>query len=235
MADGTTNQNAVVMLDQNGNPGQVPADKVEAAQQAGYTPATKMQGPNGELGYVPTAKVAEARKQNFAVTPDNPGAARMLTKSGQVAYALPTEVDDWEKSKNAVRVNPDGSLLVPPGQSEWSQEYRDRHDTYFQAHQNPDVQKALATSDNVENTAGNTMLAAGVAGNAVVAAPVAADAGLNYLGRAALPGLEREAGKAIVKQGAKWAVKKAAVAGAGYAGVKVAKNTGLLDKILEWF
>lgn len=239
MADNTQNTNSVVMLDQNGNPGQVPAEKVQSAQAAGYTPATKMVGPDGQTGYVATAKVADARKQNFSVTPDNPGVARMLTKSGQVAYALPNEVSDWEKSKTAVQINPDGSLFVPQGQSEWSQEYRDRHDTYFQAHQSPDVQNALATSDKIENTAGNTMLVGGVAGNAAVAAPVVATTGLRVLGstggQAVLPGLEELAGKAALRQGAKWAVKKAAIAGAGYAGVKVAKNSGLIDKLLELF
>jgi len=231
--------------------GSIPASEVvpdsQSAQKTGSIPASEvvpdnpdlipvtMVGPDGKKQQVAPSDVPSMRQKNFALTPDNPGAQKMLTRQGQVAYALPGEVDDWEKSKSAVRVNPDGSLLVPPGQSEWSQEYRDRHDTYFQAHQNPDVQKALAASDKTQNVAGNVMLGTGVAGNVAVAAPVAVDAGLNYLGRAALPGLEREAGKAILRQGAKWAAKKTAVAGGTYAGIKIAQKTGLIDKLLEFF
>jgi hypothetical protein len=81
----------------------------------------------------------------------------------------------------------------------------------FNASLSPSQKKALGISDHIENVAGNTMLATGVAGNVAVAAtaaPAATSAGLRYLGRGALPGMEELAGKAAAQQGAKWAAGK---------------------------
>jgi hypothetical protein len=222
------------MLDQQGNPGMVDADKVDAATASGFKPAVKMVGPDGSPGYVSQDKVDAARQSNFAVAPDHPGAQKMLTKNGQITYALPSEAPQWEKDKTAVRVNEDGSLLVPPGQSEWSQEYRERHDLWFQAHQHPAVRNALNTSDRTENAAGNFMLGSGIAGNAIVAAPAAADAGLNYLGRGALPGMERVVARQalakiapnLVKTGAGGAIGGATILGAKWL-AKMAKEVAI--------
>jgi hypothetical protein len=224
----------VPMLDQQGNPGMVDADKVDAATASGFKPAVKMVGPDGSPGYVSQDKVDAARQSNFAVAPDHPGAQKMLTKNGQITYALPSEAPQWEKDKTAVRVNQDGSLLVPPGQSEWSQEYRERHDLWFQAHQHPAVRNALNTSDRTANAAGNFMLGSGIAGNAIVAAPAAADAGLNYLGRGALPGMERVVARQalakiapnLVKTGAGGAIGGATILGAKWL-AKMAKEVAI--------
>jgi hypothetical protein len=193
-----------------------------------------MQGQDGKTVRVPPSQVADMRKGNYAVQPDNPGAQKMLTKNGQITYALPSEAPQWEKDKTAVRVNEDGSLLVPPGQSEWSQEYRERHDLWFQAHQHPAVRNALNTSDRTENAAGNFMLGSGIAGNAIVAAPAAADAGLNYLGRGALPGMERVVARQalakiapnLVKTGAGGAIGGATILGAKWL-AKMAKEVAI--------
>lgn len=110
MAD--QNTNTVVMLDPQGNPGQVSADKVASAQAAGYTPAVKMQGPTGELGYVAQDKVAAARQNNFAVVPQ-PGVQKAVDyKSGEVKYILPSEAAAFQQAGHAI-VQSDGSITWP--------------------------------------------------------------------------------------------------------------------------
>src|SRR5689334_9794003 len=58
----------------------------------------KMTAPNGNSVTVDRPKVDEMRKQNYAVSADNPGAVRMATPQGQLTYALPGEVESFKAS-----------------------------------------------------------------------------------------------------------------------------------------
>lgn len=115
----------VVMLDPNGNPGEVPAEKASSAQASGYTPAVKMQGPDGSLGYVAQDKVAAARQSNFAVTPDNPGMQKMVSPKGEVNYVLPSETQSFQRAGHT-RINPDGSFYLQniPGEDPLAEQQR---------------------------------------------------------------------------------------------------------------
>src|SRR6185437_3603825 len=64
----------------------VPPEMVESAKGAGWSSAYKMQGPQGEMKWVPEAQVSQARQANYAVTPDNAGVQRMATPQGQLTY-----------------------------------------------------------------------------------------------------------------------------------------------------
>jgi hypothetical protein len=101
------------MLDQQGNPGMVDADKFDAATASGFKPAVKMVRPDGAPGYVSQDKVDAARQSNFAVAPDHPGAQKMVTPDGKITYALPNEVQQFESSGHT-KIAPDGRFEVRP-------------------------------------------------------------------------------------------------------------------------
>jgi hypothetical protein len=231
-----------------------PQDSMAVLQQIG--PVT-MVGPNGEKKQVPREQVTEMRKQQFSVDPSTPDARPMLepnSREGTLFYALPEEVEPLAKAGNhAIPTAEEQKILDadmakgkaeqgtfskllglrPDGGDPRAKAIRDKYDSLYgtTVGYSPYVQEQFKD----KATGGAIVVGAPAAIASVNAAPVAVDAGLNYLGRAALPGLEREAGKYIVKQVAKSAAKKAAVAGAGYAGVQVVKHTGLIDKLLELF
>jgi hypothetical protein len=71
--------------------------------------AVSMVGPQGEKQQVSPENVAAMRQKNFAVTPDTPGAAKMVSPQGQVNYALPSEVQNFQKSGHTL-IRPDGSF-----------------------------------------------------------------------------------------------------------------------------
>lgn len=103
----TTSQ--VPMLDKSGNPGMVDADKVESATAAGFTPAAKMVGPKGEIGYVAQGKVSAARQSNYALTQDSPGAQKMVSPDGKVNFVLPGEVDQYKQAGHTL-IRPNGTF-----------------------------------------------------------------------------------------------------------------------------
>lgn len=94
-------------------PVNVSADRVEAAQAAGYKSAYKMTGPDGSANYVAEDRVPAARQANYAVAPDNPNVQKMVTPDGRVTYALPGEVSQFEASGHT-KIAPDGRFEVKP-------------------------------------------------------------------------------------------------------------------------
>ena len=105
--------------------GQEPAQQ-SSGLPAGYTfddPSKQhinMVGPRGEQVVVLQPHVSDMRKQNFAVTPDNPGVQKMVTADGKVAYALPHEVQDFEDN-GATKILPDGRFEVKNLRSDGSE------------------------------------------------------------------------------------------------------------------
>ncbi len=75
------------------------ADDLTARLQgmAGTTPI-KMVGPKGQIISVPQNRINEARQSGFMVSPDHPGAQRMVDSKGQATYALPDEIENFENS-----------------------------------------------------------------------------------------------------------------------------------------
>lgn len=203
----------------------VPPDQAKDAQQAGWTNAYKMVGQQGTPKWVPEAQVSDARMQNFAITPDSPGAVPMLKMDGSQMYAMPSEVQPFEQNRTAVQINPDGTLPSRPGES--GAAARNRHDIWFQAGQGAAVRQALAVSDRAQNVAGNTMAGAAAAGlgaeslGALTAPTTAAvPGGIGFGGAAA----GEAAGPSVLGAGARAlagriapALGGAGAAGAGYA------------------
>jgi hypothetical protein len=72
-----------------------------------------MQGQDGKTVRVPPSQVADMRKGNYAVQPDNPGAQKMVTPDGKITYALPNEVQQFEASGHT-KIAPDGRFEVKP-------------------------------------------------------------------------------------------------------------------------
>ncbi len=231
-------------------------DNVQAltsyAQQVAGVSHINMITPDGNQVVVPQNKVDAMRQQNYAVSPDNAGVQRMATSQGQLTYALPGEVDKF-KASGHVPIQDNGYFEVTPLPGEESTDTMARA-AAIAKNLPPDVMQKAIDAEKKTFTAknlfkatvvapvvvgGGTMLALTGTGAALDAAPAATGAALRFIGsrgaQAVLPGLEEEAGKAIVKQGAKWAAKKVAVGAAGYAGVKVAKKSGILDALLELF
>lgn len=112
MPDPTQASGQIPLIDQNGQAGLVDADKVDAALATGkYQRAAKMVDQNGSVGYVAEDKVAAARQAKFAVAPDSPGVRKMVTPSGQVNYALPSEIDSFKKAGHTL-IEPDGMFYL---------------------------------------------------------------------------------------------------------------------------
>jgi hypothetical protein len=72
-----------------------------------------MLGKDGKTVRVAPSQVADMRKGNYAVQPDNPGAQKMVTPDGQITYALPGEVDSFRQSGHTL-IHPDGNFQVQP-------------------------------------------------------------------------------------------------------------------------
>lgn len=71
-----------------------------------------MQGPQGEMKWVPESQVDQARSAKFAVLPQE-GTQRMATPNGQLTYALPSEVEKF-KASGHVPIQDDGNFRVDP-------------------------------------------------------------------------------------------------------------------------
>jgi hypothetical protein len=228
-------------------------DNVQAltnfAHQVNGTSHINMITPEGNQVVVPQNKVDDMRKQNYAVSPDNPGVQRMATSQGQLTYALPDEVEKF-KSSGHVPIQDNGYFEVTPLPGEESTDTMARA-AAIAKNLPPDVMQKAIDAEKKTFTAknlfkatvvapvvvgGGTMLALTGAGAAIDAAPAATAATLRFIGtrgaQAVLPGLEEEAGKAIVKQVAKSAAKKYIV---GEAASRVFTHKSLLSNILEFF
>jgi hypothetical protein len=59
----------ITMFAPDGSPGEIPADKVQAAQQAGFKRAYSMTSPDGKAGVIPEDRVADAEKAGFKKGP----------------------------------------------------------------------------------------------------------------------------------------------------------------------
>lgn len=216
----------IPMLDKNGNPGMVDADKVDAAKAAGYEPAAKMVGPKGEIGYVAQSKVSAARQSNYAVTPDNPGVTRMADpNSGNLNYVLPAEVDNF-KSLGHVPIDDKGNFNVEPLPGEDNFATMDRAAKLAQKLPPDVMKKAIAAEQKTftaKRLAANLIAAPAVLG---LAAPTAAAAGLEAapvaIGTTAGTAVKlatSPVGQAVIKEGGKYLVKAVGL-GAGYALVR---------------
>lgn len=85
----------------------VPPDQANAARQAGWEPAVKMVGTDGQNRWIPQSKVTDARASNMAVTPDNQGVTKMAGPNGGVTYALPTEVSKFKDAGHTLITDSD--------------------------------------------------------------------------------------------------------------------------------
>jgi hypothetical protein len=168
----------VPMIDKDGNPGMVPSDKVSSATAMGYQPAVKMIGPKGELGYVAQSKAEGAKLAGYTLHPDS------------MKPPEPNKSDDPGSS----------------GQLATDEEVNARARATM-ANLSPAQKKALGISDQVQETAGNTMAVGGGAGMTAVAAPLVIPA--------AVAAAKSPAGQQVVKEGGKYVIK-AAAAGLGW-------------------
>jgi hypothetical protein len=108
----STTANPVTMIDPQGVARTVPGDAVAQAP-AEWKTATKMIDTQGTPRWMPTDAVNDARQHNYAVHPENPGAQKMVTPGGQITYALPNEVQQFEASGHT-KIAPDGRFEVKP-------------------------------------------------------------------------------------------------------------------------
>lgn len=65
-------QQMVTMLAPDGTSGDIPADRVAAATQAGFRQAVSMTSPDGTQGYIPIDRRDDAVKAGFKLTPQTP-------------------------------------------------------------------------------------------------------------------------------------------------------------------
>jgi hypothetical protein len=217
-------------------------------QAATGTAPINMVGPDGSHVQVPANRVDEMRSKNFAITPQ-PGVQRMASPQGQLTYALPDEVDKF-KASGHVPIEDSGNFTVMPLPGEDNTETMARAATIAK-NLPPDVMKqaiaAEAKTITAKRLAANLIggpIAAGIVlpaamagtGELVASAPAATSTVLRFIGtrgaQAVLPGLEEEAGKAALKQGAKWAAKKYLI-GEGLS--RITTHKSLISNIMELF
>lgn len=242
-------------VSQGQNPAQAPAtgsddltSRIQAA--AGVRPVT-MVGADGSKTQVPPDQVAAMRQKNFAITPDNPDAQKMVTADGKLAYVLPNEVTSFEDN-GATQILPDGRFTVKNLRSDGTEfpdsvpDVRTRAVNVVKALGPEQTQKAMDAErkywtskeglkeeakglGNVVVVGGGTLatLAAPAAGAKLLAptvTPVAA--GIGFGGAAAGETL----GPSLASQGATWVGRQLLAHG-----VKTAVGTGVLAKLMHWW
>lgn len=214
-------------------------DLTARLQQVSGTAPVSMTGPNGEQVQVPQNQVDDMRSKNYAVN-SSKDTQLMITPDGKLTNALPDEVDKF-KASGHVLVKPDGTFTVDPLPGE------DNTDTMARAAKigkavTPAMiaaEKAKMTPARIATTlvaapAIGVGTAAGIAGlgEGIAAAPEAVQAGLRYLGRGALPGMQEQLGKQVLIQGAKSLGKKFLI---GEGASRIFTHKSLLSNIMELF
>jgi hypothetical protein len=234
----STPGNPVVMVDPQGNVGQVAADKVESARSSGYRDAVKMVGPDGKQGYVATDKVDAARQNNFMVAPDS--GIKMATPDGKITYALPSEVDKFSASGHT-RINPDGSYLVMPLPGEEYQQTISRAKNVMKALGAEDQKKAqdaemVRARKNLTspNPLRNPLIAGPLAGAGTAAAITGLGEGLGAAGEAIASTTEGQYFLSSPRLYAQWALKAAAKSELAKTAVKYAIKGGAAYLGYRW-
>lgn len=149
----------------------VPADQVADAQRAGWDLAVKMQGPKGEMKWVPSKQVQDARQQKYAVHEDNAGVRPMISPAGEHAFALPQEVEGFVRSGYIPDMTRDEMSVVSKAVAagDWKTVRNIQETKDSTGHSLRDYQMMRMSSSPTVRS----QLATGAAGSALIAAPFA--------------------------------------------------------------
>jgi hypothetical protein len=204
-----------------------PQDSLSVLQDVAGVKPINMVGPKGEKVQVPQNQVVDMRQQNFAVTPDNPDAQKVVTADGQVAYVLPDEVQKFE-DLGATKIHPDGMFMVKNLRSDNTEfpdsipDVRTRAVNVAKALGDEGMKKSMKAEvdyhtskegikddlkglANVGIVGGGTVATLAGAGPTISAAKAAIPAAINT---GALV-LASPAGQTVIKEGGKWLIKGA--------------------------
>jgi hypothetical protein len=82
-------------------------------------------GKDGNVSTVPESQLPVYRARGMMPAADNPGAQKMITPNGDVTYAMPSEVQQFESSGHT-KIMPDGKFEVKPLPGESAAEIMNR-------------------------------------------------------------------------------------------------------------
>lgn len=201
--------NQVPMIGPDGSKGMVDADKVDSARLQQWEPLIHMNDPNGKDVLVQESKVSGARQQKYSVAQSD-STSKMVTPEGHVTYALPSEVKAFQESGHTL-IHPNGDYQVNPLPGEDPQVTVERSKNVVKAlgeEAQNNAMRAEYDFNKKPSTIAKSLSAGPVIAAAQIGIPTALGAvsGITTAPTAAAP-FGQTIGQ-VVKEGAKYAIKK---------------------------